>query len=160
MNIAYNLYNLEASFKHFLIAENNSPITIKNYLSDFRYFSGWTINQFKIQNFEFRIDLIDEILIKKYKDYLIFSHLPQKSINRRLSTLRKFCSFCISQGWMKENPAKRIGNVRSIGKIHESSLQDNILPDFHNYLSSQNISQSDINSCLNDVQEMIEIINS
>ena len=43
MDKQYNFYNFEASFKKFLLAENVSPITLKNYLSDLRHFLGWTI---------------------------------------------------------------------------------------------------------------------
>jgi len=111
----YNLYNLEPQFKNFLIAENFSTISLKNYLSDFRHFSGWLELYVKSHNIKFsdsnRFQLITPELISQYRSYLIVNNLPHKTINRRLSTVRKFCSFCISQGWMKENPAKKISNI-------------------------------------------------
>src|SRR3989344_9210507 len=39
----YNLSNLEPKFKNFLLAENISVISIRNYLSDVRHFFGWLI---------------------------------------------------------------------------------------------------------------------
>ncbi|MEK7597785.1 MAG: phage integrase SAM-like domain-containing protein [Patescibacteria group bacterium] len=109
MSETYNLYNLEAPFKEYLIAGNQKAVSIKNYLSDFRHFFGWLIS-----TGEETSPLQGSINIKtvsEYKSYLESNNIPHKTINRRLSTLRKFCSFCISQGWMKENPAKKIGNI-------------------------------------------------
>lgn len=105
MEKGYNLYNLEPQFREFLIAENISPISLKNYLSDLRYFFGWMSSK------SLKIESIDKKLVEEYRKYLLDNNLPHKTVNRRLSTLRKFCSFCISQGWMKENPAKKIGNI-------------------------------------------------
>ncbi|MFZ6034531.1 MAG: phage integrase SAM-like domain-containing protein, partial [Patescibacteria group bacterium] len=115
----YNLYNLEPQFRNFLSAENISPVTLKNYLSDFRHFSGWIELYSKTNADSGRNKAedteIDGVItvdsISLYRSYLVENKLPHKTINRRLSTIRKFCVFCISQGWMKENPAKRISNI-------------------------------------------------
>ncbi|MCX7956117.1 MAG: site-specific integrase, partial [Patescibacteria group bacterium] len=112
----YNLYNLEPQFKNFLLAENVSPITLKNYLSDIRYFLGWIQsfnNKEKIKNEAEINKIINKETIIKYLQYLIENKLPKKTINRRLSTIRKLCSFLISQGWIKENPAKKISNIQN-----------------------------------------------
>lgn len=115
MGKGYNLYNLEPQFKKFLIAENISPISLKNYLSDLRYFIGW------MNSISPKPESIDKNLVLEYRKYLFMNQLPRKTINRRLSTLRKLCSFCISQGWMKENPAKKIAN------INDESSNDDIM---------------------------------
>ncbi len=109
MENTYNLYNLEAPFKNYLLAGNINPISIRNYLSDYRYFTGWMGKQKKHST-------LSEELIGEYKNYLITSQLPIKTVNRRLSTLRKFCSFCISQGWLKENAAKKVANIIDLQK--------------------------------------------
>src|SRR3989338_11243248 len=113
MSETYNLYNLEAPFKQYLTGENKKPISIKNSLSDFRHFAGWVMSKGGHGGppLQEPITLND---ISEYKSYLELNNIPHKTINRRLSTLRKFCSFCISQGWMKENPAKQITNISSL----------------------------------------------
>ncbi len=118
MNKPYNLSNLEPYFKKYLIAENFSLVSLKNYLSDFRHFAGWFDFYLKFKNNQFNnfIEIVKQVkdtTIFKYRNYLIESKLPHKTINRRLSTIRKFCSFCISQGWLKENPAKKITNIKN-----------------------------------------------
>jgi len=116
MEKQYNFYNLEASFKNFLIAGNKSRATIKNYLSDLRHFLGWIILKFKVQSSKFTVDtepeniteFITVDLVTEYRTYLSENKVPEITIKRRLSTLAKFCSFCISQGWIKKNPIKKL----------------------------------------------------
>jgi len=157
MDKQYNFYNFEASFKKFLLAENVSPITLKNYLSDLRHFLGWTILKLKVQNkknfenlspLEF-LNQIDESLVEEYKNYLVVNAIPAKTINRRLSTLRKFFSFCISQGWLKENPAKKIQNLKL--KI------DSIISSFALSLEKENLDQKTIKSYLEVVQQFLSL---
>jgi len=118
----YNLYNLEPQFRKFLLAENVSMPTLNNYLSDFRHFSTWfeaKINPHTEQDF---MELINPEVFDQYKLYLSVDNIPLKTINRRLSTMRKFCSFAIQQGWLKDNPAKKVQN-KSNRKIENSPLQ-------------------------------------
>jgi len=153
----YNFYNFEASFKKFLLAENVSPVTLKNYLSDLRHFLGWTILKLKAKNkknfenlspLEF-LNQINESLVEEYKNYLVVNAIPAKTINRRLSTLRKFFSFCISQGWFKENPAKKIQNLKL--KI------DSIISYFALSLEKENLDQKTIKSYLEVVREFLSL---
>ena len=115
--IGYNLYNLEPQFKSYLSAGKDvSPHSIKNYLSDFRYFAGWVQSR-RISthaNYQNRIDtepLLGTDLIQGYRDYLLAERLSFRTINRRLSTLRKFCRFALSQGLVKENFGNKLANV-------------------------------------------------
>jgi len=170
MDKGYNLYNFEASFKKFLLAGNVSPITLKNYLSDLRHFLGWTILKLKAQNkknfealppLEF-LNQINESLVEEYKNYLVVNAIPAKTINRRLSTLRKFFSFCISQGWVKENPAKKIQNLKHtlrIGRQNDNSKFkiNSIISSFALSLEKENLDQKTIKSYLEVVQEFLRL---
>jgi len=200
MDKQYNLYNLEASFKEYLLAGNRRPrtdeqsksgtgeinqlmpVSIKNYLSDFRHFAGWLIfviaSKAKQSQKEIAsspsasrddITFITADTIEKYKSYLTENNIPPKTINRRLSTVRKFCSFCISQGWMKENAGKKISNISSLSlrgsetteaiskRDRFANARDDILQQFKQDLIKENLDKSTINSYLNDVQEFLSI---
>lgn len=165
----YNFYNLKASFQKYLLA-GNKKVTVKNYLSDFRHFLGWLILKFNVQNQNLKpeenlsdfFNLINSDLINKYKIYLIENKIPLKTVNRRLSTLRKFCSFCITQGWMKENPGKQVQNLKlnpSLrGQNQNSTLKTReLLNQFEKDLIKEKNNQSTINSYLNDVQEFLSV---
>lgn len=179
----YNLYNLEHIFKTYLTAVKAfSKSTVKNYLSDFRHFCGWLnsiayssnlnnnggqqqsdlIEQSELKNGENSrpeniSSYIDSLLIDHYKSYLISSKLPLKTINRRLSTLRQFCSFCISQGWMSENPAKKIRNISKIGLISPMGPISPILTKFSTSLSSLGLPRATIDQTARDINEFLEI---
>jgi len=157
MENTYNFYNLEASFKEYLLAGNSKPVSVKNYLSDLRHFVGWVTfylqsNQLLNQKFnpsskESIELLLTEANIHEYKNYLIENNIPHKTINRRLSTVRKFFSFCISQGWLKENLAKRVGNVLP-GFNTE-------LIEFQKDLQKKGFSNNAITNSLKDIQEFL-----
>lgn len=194
MSDQYNLYNIEALFKKFLIAgievstektdnmnftdftdkterKSLKKISIKNYLSDLRHFLGWLILYLKskhhhlIVNFSTYDSLptqieiikqIDDKIVQEYKSYLAENKIPIKTINRRLSTLRKFFSFCISQGWLKENPAKKIENLKIKTKNEDWEAQKKlILYKFQVDLLKENIPQKTVNSFVNDVEEFL-----
>jgi site-specific recombinase XerD len=170
MQNTYNLYNLEASFKEYLLAGNAQPVSVKNYLSDYRHFFGW-LNLYTKSNTPFQqsvstnfnefqyISAICKQTILDYKSYLIDNSLPIKTINRRLSTVRKFCSFCISQGWMKENVAKHIPNVtqNNAENYAEQRGKLQLLEEFKNDLKKDFGKTQLINSYLEDVKEFLSI---
>lgn len=106
-NKRYNLSNLQAKFTDYLIADNISSITLKNYRSDIKHFFNWIAKS----NHDQEMTSITSLeVIVEYKTYLIDDQTPQKTLNRRLSAIRKFCSFCISQRWIEENNAKKVLN--------------------------------------------------
>lgn len=154
MDLGYNLDNLEALFKKYLLAGNVKPLSGKNYLSDFRHFAGWLTLYWKshLANASQQLSRLTPEIINEYKNYLIENSLPHKTINRRLSTVRKFCSFCISQGWLKENPAKQVGNIGPTGQISPIGL----IRSFAKDLAEQNLDQPTIKSYLDDVREFLE----
>jgi len=170
MDQGYNLYNLEALFKNYLNAEINSRITIKNYLSDLRHFIGWAILKFKVQSSKFKVDqlvpeefvaLIETPLIEEYKQYLITNNIPQKTINRRLSTLRKFFTFCVSQGWRKDNPAKKVTNYGLVNDNQAVKDEQNkkLIFEFKKYLSEKKkFSSDEINNISENINEFLNFI--
>lgn len=151
----YNLYNLEALFKQYLLAGNTKVVSIKNYLSDFRHFAGWFTSFVLNSPHNDTISLLTPNLINQYKNYLQTNNLPPKTINRRLSTLRKFCSFCISQGWLKENPAKKIINIVIDKPV--LATQNEILSQFKSDLVNQGLDTQTINSSLDTIRELFSL---
>ena len=165
MENTYNLCNLEASFKQFLLAGNKNLVlhtnTVKNYLSDLRHFIGWS--QLLASNIPMN-QILSTSTIISYKEYLMKNNVPAKTINRRLSTLRKFCTFCISQGWITENPAKKIRNFGVTAKPQIDHLPDpaDILNQFKLHLIGKQMDQNTITSYMETLEQIMAppIINS
>ena len=158
----YNFYNLQASFREYILSGNKelTSVSIRNYQSDLRHFLGWYLFYLKASprhaqflgkdegDYSFFSILSIEI-IKAYKDYLRQNRIPLKTINRRLSTLRKFCSFCISQGWLSENPAKSIANL---GTAKEFS---SFLNEFKGALEQEETMPLEVREATTDVKEFL-----
>lgn len=178
MKNIYNWYNLEPKFKNWLIAGNliSSGIakkktsqltqnTIKNYLSDIRHFLGWLIFKLQAQNLKLKIEknfplaVLNQVsinLIEEYKSYLVENKIPIKTTNRRLSTLRKFFSFCIDQGWLKENPAKEVKNINP--EKPKNQIED-LLDEFKKDLQKENLEEKTIKSYLTTIGEFLKFVN-
>ena len=104
----YNLYNFEAEFKRYLVSVNNSNVTIRNYLSDTRYFHGWLITT---SFYSKDTLLLNSDMLLAYKAYLVAVGLPIKTVNRRLSSMRKLCSFLRNQAIIDSFPEQSVSNV-------------------------------------------------
>ena len=165
MDKVYNFYNIEASFRIYLTAGNKKiqPVTTKNYLSDLRHFLGWLVLRLKSNNVELS-EVTSESLsqhltnadVAQYKAYLQENDTPIKTINRRLSTLRKFCSFCVSQQWMAENPAKSVKNIIAPENAVEKELRnDLILEDFKNSLKKEGLDLQESQNITQTIKEFL-----
>lgn len=116
MNNRYNLSNLEALFKDFLITARISRISIKNYTCDIRHFLTWFMyaridEKNETNHLDIFIDSISEAIIEDYIEYHNEDNLPASTINRRLSSLRKFFTFCSQREIVAINPMSNIRNV-------------------------------------------------
>jgi len=109
-----NVSNFEALFRSHLVTVNASSATIRNYISDFNHYYGWLNGKLEMKGFKSEVEEVQRLFSSElFSQYILYQksvNTPIGTINRRLSTLRKWCSLCISQGWMKENPAKKISN--------------------------------------------------
>jgi site-specific recombinase XerD len=148
----YNLSNIEAQFKNYLIAENISAVSIRNYLSDLRFFLGWaTHTRGSIQEIILS-DLVSSNSLNQFRDEMLSSRFPIKTINRRLSTIRKLCSYLRSEGQLYTVPDQKIKTLQSIqvpADLH-AALTEFILQSQSNGNYQQMI--------VNDISEFLETV--
>ncbi len=135
MEKRYNLGILEALFKDSLIAENCSPNTRKNYLSDIRHFLQWMqwtfSDKFEVQEdgISLFIELFHRHTVDGYLQYLGKKRVPVRSVNRKLSSLRRFSRFCQSRGYLEQNPTDNLSNwviEEEIDRMSESDMQNSL----------------------------------
>ncbi|HJX45979.1 MAG TPA: site-specific integrase, partial [Patescibacteria group bacterium] len=87
-------------FNAYLQGLNLSKKTLINYLSDLNHFKVWLIAKIlnlgsSAENLTECVPFINKNLADEYKTYLINQNTPEKTINRRLSTLRRFDKFLL-----------------------------------------------------------------
>lgn len=166
MNNQYNQYNFEAkdisfekflqSFTSFLKSKNLSLVSIKNYLADLRHFLGYVLLKLKSQNIAFNsfsfLEKINSWIVDNYKNFLLVNKIPAKTINRRLSAMRQFFSFCVSQGWMKENPGKGIKNILPPQKTNKTEF---FLQKYRIFLESQKMQKNTVKNYINDIKQYL-----
>src|SRR3990167_344523 len=101
-------------FKNHLYVYNAANLTIKNYIIDVKQFLNWTEQvtgadkawHVKDKNI---FDKIDALLIEEYKNRLSDSGICATSINRKLSSLRRYLKWAESDGLIKK-PAVILAN--------------------------------------------------
>mgnify|MGYP001123228669 CR=1 FL=1 len=142
--------NLPEIFRRYLKNQNLSSLTVKNYVADVKNFLSWLNQKYHInyrltdQSF---FHLLTAETIEQYKKDLLSQKTPLSTLNRRLSTLRKFGQFAQSQGWLVKNPASTVENVQ----ISET----NILAAFGGYLEKEKVSSATLKNYLSDLRHFI-----
>ncbi len=152
--------NLPKTFSTYLKLQGASSVTCRNYLVDINHFLGWLelkIRGLNLPLFEDETKLISlyftEEFISEYKRFLLSNSLPFSTVNRRLSALRTFGRFCLSQAWISENPAKRVTNVSNQQSVISNQHQEKVLEEFRKHLETEKNSTNTIKSYLSDIKE-------
>jgi site-specific recombinase XerD len=120
-------------FKSFLYVSNASPVTIKSYLNDITQFLSWVKEvipaSVKIPGISSHKDVfakIDSHLIEEYKERLLNgAGLSPLSINRKLSSLRKFINWADQKGYLKNKTevAESIFQPKEAARINNNPLE-------------------------------------
>jgi len=91
---------------HLFLSHASNP-TIKNYIMDINQFKDWTtrvnVPQIASQIPTAPLETITPAMIEEYKSRLLNdAGFSAVSVNRKLSSLRKYFSWCASQGFLKQ----------------------------------------------------------
>lgn len=133
MQERYNFSYFEAEYKSYLHALNVKPVSIKNYLSDIRFFFAWLRSSFRADSIRFSDlhHLLSQASILAFYDYLESIEGSRSTLNRRISTIRSFLSFCVKQQWIAENTAHLLDDQalleqkQSVVREYINSMQKN-----------------------------------
>ncbi|MCL4387444.1 site-specific integrase, partial [Patescibacteria group bacterium] len=117
-------------FKNFLYVYNSSHLTIKNYIMDIKQFLSWAESSTGVKDaWELKeknvLSKIDENLIKEYKNRLFEAGLSPVTVNRKLSSLRKYISWLKQEGIIKIKDSNfHIQNFQKPDAPNISSLRE------------------------------------
>ncbi len=148
--------NITQKFLSYLKDLGISPKTHKNYRSDISHFSGWfllTVRRWGVVTSEFSeaILFINQKSAKDYRHFLIVNKVADKTINRRLSTLRHLSRFLTSTQILDFNFMEGIANISLVSSTDTYPL----LPQFEKYLSKEKASNNTIRNYVNDVKQFL-----
>jgi site-specific recombinase XerD len=159
----YNHQNIEPLFKEYLSAEKVSKITVKNYLSDIRAFLEWSEMHTRQHSVREEVSLSLHMnfgQVNSYLSYLQQSGKDIRSINRVLSSLRRFGQFCLKTGLLSDNPASRFQNIAHNNLQSDKTNDTSLMEVYRNYLSAElKLSPEDCKDRVYDVSEYCGYLN-
>ena len=149
--------NLPELFRQYLKTQKISSVTVKNYVADIKNFLNWLAAKTSIK-YQVAGKSIFGLLtletIEEYKSDLNTKQIPLSTINRRLSALRKFGQFGVSQGWLTKNEAILAENLRS-SLVDTQPPSKKILTEFRKHLEKEEISPISIKNYLSDLRHFL-----
>lgn len=117
------------NFKEKMITEDISDNTIKNYVSDIKFFYKW----YREIDLSENMEKVTHYHLNAYKDYLIHNQRKKaSSINRNIQSLRNFYRFMTDQKRTKKNPSEKIKFLKQTKRTQPKALTKN---DVHKLLS-------------------------
>ena len=87
------------AFKNYLYLQNKSPLTIKNYILDARHFLAWVEQLTK----EDVLSQISVSMVNVYKIRLLDLQFSPRTINRKLSSIRKYINWATVEGFIQNS---------------------------------------------------------
>jgi site-specific recombinase XerD len=152
------LDSIKTGFAKYLDSLGISAKSHKNYRSDLNHFTAWAI--LKVKSFGSFAESLSEIvpflsndLALDYKSFMGENSYPDKTINRRLSTLRHLSKFLVSSQVVDSDFMSGIDNL-SFTK-HIKVKTDPIFNEYRAYLESEKISPNTIKNYLSDVRHFL-----
>lgn len=138
-------------FTQFLLSQKKpvSRLTIKNYKADLKHFILWFEKEF---NNNFTPQQVTPQIIEIYKNT---KSVSPRSMDRHLSTLRKFFSFTNQEGLISENPFQQLSTLNSQLPTPVDPWK---LTDFKNYLYVTNTSSLTIKNYVSDIEQFLSWI--
>lgn len=150
------------NFIKYLNSLGISPKSHKNYRSDLTHFTGWLI--LKVRSFGSYVETLTEALpflntnlIHEYRGYMFENQTPEKSINRRLTTLRHFSRFLLGAQIIDLDFMDGIENI-SASNSPVPSIK--ILEEFRSYLEAEKVSKNTAKNYISDIRQFLAWLES
>jgi len=147
-------------FKTYLAKTGISKISLKNYMSDLNNLTSWLIAYStkigaQTDNLTEAVPFINKQTADEYKTTLTSSTNSKLTINRRLSTLRKFGTFLQEENILDFDFTANLENV-SVGskKVKKVHSKDD-LAGFEEYLATQGVSNNTLKNYSADIRQFL-----
>lgn len=138
--------SLPNSFENHLKNRGVSSKTLRNYRSDLNHFLAWA----KVDNI---LPHFTASLVANYKGYHLENKIPESTTNRRLSTLRNFARFLVTEGYLLSDPTQIISNVKKDTGWEEKA--EKLLKDFKKHLEEEGVSKATLKNYISDTRQFL-----
>ncbi len=138
--------NLSEQFRDYLLNQSHpaSKVTVKNYVSDVNRFTKWYEKQFNMgfNPLEINYELIESFKLASLSIY------SASSVERNISSLRKFFTFLHSQGIVSQSPFE--AKIEIDREIDQDTWR---IREFKNYLYTEKASNLTIKNYIIDLKQ-------
>lgn len=119
------------------------------YLSVVKKYSDHTITNYKIdllELYDFTTDIIniDNIVVREYLDYLYSKKLKRNSISRKISSIRSFYNYLITENIIKTNYFKEISKIKKDGSLPKYIKDDDLEKLFNSFNKEHPLEQRNL----------------
>jgi site-specific recombinase XerD len=163
MDISLNSDKFLKSFFEYLSKGGISTNTLKFYKSDLSHFTGWMM--FKVRSWGIFAETVNEIipfinnkLAQEYRHFLVQNHVPFKTINRRLSTLRHLARFLLLSQIVNFDFMNGISNISTV--TNDSTSIHPLLAEFKKKLEAEKVSENTVKNYVSDIRHFINWLES
>lgn len=158
MDISLNSDKSLKSFFEYLSKRSLSSKTLKFYKSDLSHFAGWMM--FKVRTWGIFAETVNEIipfinnkLAQEYRHFLVQNHVPSKTINRRLSTLRHLARFLLLSQIVNFDFMNGISNISTV--TNDFTSIHPLLAEFEKKLEAEKVSKNTVKNYVSDIRHFI-----
>lgn len=151
-----HIISIKNDFSSYLVRVGISKATIRNYRSDITHFLHFIFGVLNIDTTSNAaiydiFGTMDTNTGATYKEYMLASHIPQRTINRRLATLRHFSTFLRLKGAIKDDFVEGVQNVQR----HNSSKNTPLITQYRRQLIQSGQSKNTIKNYISDVRHFL-----
>lgn len=158
-----SLDSVKNDFIKYLSSLGISVKSHKNYRSDLNHFLAWAILKIRsygsfVESLTESVPFLTPSLAREYRNYMRENGFPDKTINRRLSTLRHLSKFMVASQIIDSDFMSDIENISSAVKT--KSQVNPLVNEFRGYLETEKISGNTIKNYLSDIRQFLTWIES
>jgi site-specific recombinase XerD len=102
------LTELRNSFEEHLAQQKKHQNTIRSYANDLRQFHQWCVSTFGDSAPLASLTRSD---VQDYRAFLLTRNASPASVNRKITTLRRFFEYCLAVGAVEQNPATEVSGI-------------------------------------------------
>lgn len=116
--------HIESYLKYLQFEKRFSSHTIRAYIDDLNQFKSFI--KANTDTREKNLTSIDHTIIRKWIVYLYNNHISTRSINRKISSLKKFYKYLVSKQAAETNPLDKITSPKASKKLPQFIKQEDL----------------------------------
>ena len=159
-----NYDRVKQQFLDYLSQDGVSEATLKFYASDLNHFERWLLTKLAdlgsvASNLTEAFPYLSPSTAQEYKNSLNSASNPIATINRRLSTLRRFSVFLSESGYLTYDFAQNLTNISASKLKHintTSASARHAVAEFERHLLAKKKSANTVRNYIADVKQFLE----